>query len=198
MKPKINQVKNRGKTKMGNKNDKLSVFISLILRHKPETIGISLDEFGYANVEQLIAGTKESGRNLDLVTLKAIVLEDKKTRYSFNEDMTLIRANQGHSVKVNVHLAKLEPPALLYHGTAKTALESIQGSGIQKMNRLYVHLSENKETAFQVGKRHGSPVILTVDSSSMQKDGYQFFLSANNVWQVEHVPAPYIIEDTAK
>lgn len=181
---------------MRNKNDKLSVFISLILRHKPQTIGISLDEQGYADVEELIKGVNNSGRSLDIETLKAIVQEDKKGRYSFNEEMTLIRANQGHSLKVDVALAKMKPPAFLYHGTAKGSLESIRESGIQRMNRLYVHLSDNKETALQVGKRHGSPVILTVDSERMYEDGYQFFLSANNVWLVENVPNGYIIENS--
>lgn len=177
---------------MGNKQDKLSVFISLILRHKPQTIGISLDEFGYANVEELIDGVNKSGRSMDLETLKAIIKEDKKTRYSFNEDLTMIRANQGHSMKVNVRLAELEPPAFLYHGTAERSIESIQGSGINKGNRLYVHLSDNKETALQVGKRHGAPVILTVQSGEMFKKGHRFYLSANNVWQVEFVPSEFV------
>lgn len=184
---------------MGNKQDKLSVFISLILRHKPEVIGIKLDEFGYANVEELIQGVNDSRRQLDFETLKSIVLDDKKSRYSFNEDETLIRANQGHSMKVNVRLTELEPPALLYHGTAERYLESIQGSGINKGNRLYVHLSDNKETALQVGKRHGAPVILTVQSGEMFKDGHKFYLSANHVWQVDYVPSQFIqVDESAR
>lgn len=179
---------------MANKNDKLSVFISLILRHKPETIGISLDGTGYAKVDELIEGVNQTGRNLDFDTLQSIVDEDKKNRYSFNPDKTLIRANQGHSVPVNVPLTELEPPEFLYHGTAKSSVESILRDGIQKMNRMYVHLSDNHETAVQVGKRHGEPVVLTVKSGKMKADGYRFFLSANNVWQVDFVPSEYVVE----
>lgn len=177
---------------VGNKQDKLSVFISLILRHKPEVIGIKLDEFGYANVEELIQGVNNSRRQLDLETLKAIVHDDKKNRYSFNEDLTMIRANQGHSMKVDVRLTEVKPPAHLYHGTAEGSLESILRSGINKGNRLYVHLSDNKETALQVGKRHGAPVILTVQSGEMFKNGHRFYVSANNVWQVEFVPSEFV------
>ena len=179
---------------MTNKNDKLSVFISLILRHKPETIGISLDDTGYANVVELINGVKQSGRNLNFETLESIVNEDKKNRYSLNADKTLIRANQGHSMPVNVPLTETEPPEFLYHGTATASVDSILQGGIQKMNRMYVHLSDNKGTALQVGKRHGAPVILTVASGKMKEDGHRFFLSANQVWQVGFVPKEYVIE----
>lgn len=177
---------------MGNKNDKLSVFISLILRHKPETVGISLDETGYANVDELIEAINRTGRDLSFEKLQAIVQEDKKSRYSFSEDKKWIRANQGHSIPVTVPLLESEPPDFLYHGTSKKALGSILGGGIEKRNRLYVHLSETVETAFQVGKRHGEPVILKVASKEMREDGYRFYLSANHVWQVDFVPVKYI------
>ncbi|MGI2326924.1 RNA 2'-phosphotransferase [Planococcus sp. YIM B11945] len=177
---------------MQNKRDKLSVFISLILRHNPQAAGISLDEFGYASVEELIKGVNKTGRSLDFETLKTIVKEDKKNRYSFNESMTLIRANQGHSLNVKVSLRELAPPEFLYHGTAKGSLNSILSSGINKRNRLYVHLSDNKETALQVGKRHGVPVVLTVESGKMYRDGHRFYLSENNVWQVDFVPTEYL------
>lgn len=178
---------------MSNKNDKLSVFISLILRHKPQTIGISLDEFGYVNVEELIKGVNDSGRNIDIDILQEIVKDDKKGRYSFNDSMSLIRANQGHSINVNVPMKNVEPPNYLYHGTSKEALEGILTSGINKMNRLYVHLSDNTFTALQVGRRHGEPVIIRVDSRKMYEDGHMFYLSENNVWQVYFVPSEYIV-----
>lgn len=177
---------------MSNKNDKLSVFISLILRHKPEAANIKLDEFGYANVDELIKGVNNTGRHVDLNTLKEIVSDDKKGRYSFNESFTLIRANQGHSINVKVPLQKLEPPEFLYHGTAERFLDSILISGIKKMNRLYVHLSDNLDTAKQVGKRHGKPVILKVDARKMYEDGCEFYLSENKVWLVDFVPVKYI------
>jgi putative RNA 2'-phosphotransferase len=179
---------------MSNKNDKLSVFISLILRHKPQTIGISLDEFGYANVDDLIKGVNNSGRNLDFNTLQNIVREDKKGRYSFNESITKIRANQGHSIDVKVPMKEIKPPKFLYHGTSKKSLENILNNGISKMNRLYVHLSDNMATALQVGRRHGEPVILKIDSQKMYENGYKFYLSENNVWQVDFVPSEYVID----
>ncbi|MEB9469504.1 RNA 2'-phosphotransferase [Bacillus cereus] len=179
---------------MSNKNDKLSVFISLILRHKPDVINIELDEFGYANVEELIDGVNKSGRHIDFDILQQIVQQDKKDRYSFNEDKTLIRANQGHSINVTVSLTEVIPPQYLYHGTATRFVESIMMHGINKMSRLHVHLSDNKETALQVGKRHGIPVFLTIDALKMHRDGYKFYLSKNNVFLTEFVPSNYIKE----
>lgn len=177
---------------MSNKNDKLSVFISLILRHKPEAINIRLDEQGYANVEELIKGVNNSGRYLTMDTLEEIVRTDKKGRYSFNNDKTKIRANQGHSIKVDVELKEVIPPNVLYHGTADRFIDSILNNGIKKMNRLYVHLSDNIKTATQVGNRHGKVVILKINSERMTKDGYKFYLSENGVWLTDFVPNFYI------
>lgn len=177
---------------MGNKHDKLSVFISLILRHKPEVVGVHIDEQGYANVEELIQGVRKSGRALDFHMLEELVIGDKKRRYSFNATKTWIRANQGHSIAVKVPLAELEPPEFLFHGTATSSVESILRDGIQRMSRVYVHLSDNVETARQVGKRHGEPVVLRVTANQMHRDGYRFYLSENGVWQVDFVPKHYI------
>lgn len=177
---------------MSNKNDKLSVFISLILRHKPEVINIKLDEYGYADVDELIKGINESGRNICLEVLKDIVDTDKKGRYSFNDDFTKIRANQGHSVNVNVQMKELNPPQFLYHGTSDKNINNILNIGIKKMNRLHVHLSNDFETALQVGRRHGNPVILKVNTGKMSKDGYKFYLSENGVWLTDYVPNFYI------
>lgn len=170
-----------------------SKFISLILRHKPGTIGISLDEHGWADVQELIAGINASGNHqLDMDLLEEIVRTDEKQRYSFNEDHTLIRANQGHSIPVDVELEEMIPPAILYHGTGEKYVASIDREGLIPKSRLYVHLSSDEETARKVGSRHGKPVIYTVDCAAMTADGYQFFLSANHVWLTKAVPAGYL------
>lgn len=127
--------------------DKLSVFISLVLRHKPDAAGITLDEHGWANVDELINGINNTGRKIDMTMLEEIVRTDNKQRYSFNEDKTLIRANQGHSIPVDVELKEQEPPELLYHGTADRFVKSIMTEGLKPMSRLYVHLSKDIETA---------------------------------------------------
>lgn len=170
---------------------KTSRFISLILRHKPETIGITLDEHGWANVEELIIGVNKK-YPIDMQIIEKIVNEDDKNRYSFNEDKTMIRANQGHSISVDVELKKLKPPDILYHGTGEKYVESIEKQGLIRKNRLYVHLSNDIETAEKVGKRHGKPVIYEVDCKRMIEDGIEFFKSENNVWLVESVPVNYL------
>lgn len=174
------------------KLDKLSVFISLVLRHKPDAAGIVLDEHGWANVEELISGINNTGRNIDITILEEIVRTDNKQRYSFSEDKTLIRANQGHSVPVDVDLKEKEPPEFLYHGTADRFLKDIMAEGLKPMSRLYVHLSKDIETANKVGKRHGSPVILRVHSGKMNQDGVKFYISENGVWLTKKVDVKYL------
>lgn len=175
-----------------DKMDKLSVFISLILRHKPETIGIQLDEHGWANVDELIDGINNTGRQIGLEILEEIVRTDNKQRYSFNEDKTLIRANQGHSIPVDVELKEEQPPEFLYHGTASRFLDSIMQNGLKPMSRLYVHLSTDVETAIKVGKRHGEPIVLKINSEAMYNDGTKFYLSENGVWLTKTVGKKYI------
>lgn len=169
------------------KLDKLSKFLSLILRHKPEAANIELDEHGWANVEDLITGINQTGRKINLEILEEIVNTDQKQRYSFNTDKTLLRANQGHSVPVDVELAEQKPPEFLYHGTADRFLSSIMAEGLKPMSRLYIHLSKDTETAWKVGKRHGIPVILKINSGKMYEDGYKFYLSANGVWLTKQI-----------
>lgn len=171
--------------------DDLSKFISRLLRHRPGDAGIELDEHGWANVEELLAGMNATGRKIDRETLEEIVRTDKKQRYSFNEDGTLIRANQGHSIPVDVELAQQEPPEYLYHGTADRFLESIREKGLLPMSRLYVHLSGDVETAHVVGKRHGRPVVLKVRSGDMHRDGVLFYRSQNGVWLTKKVDVKY-------
>ena len=170
-----------------------SKFISLILRHKPETIGISLDEHGWANVDELIAGIAKTHEiNMDI--LEEIVDTDEKQRYSFNEDKTLIRANQGHSIPVDVELDEVEPPVKLWHGTGEKYVSSIDEQGLIPMSRLYVHMSKDEETAAKVGKRHGKSVLYIVKANEMYKDGYKFYLSKNGVWLTKKVPVKYLIK----
>ena len=174
--------------------ERISKFISMILRHRPEVIGITLDEHGWANVNELIKGINETGEEVEFskATLEKIVKTDKKQRYSFSQDKTLIRANQGHSIPVDVELEKKEPPKVLYHGTGVKSVKAIQEQGLLPMERLYVHLSTDVETATNVGKRHGTPVIFQVNAEQMQKDGYDFFQSVNDVWLTKEVPTKYL------
>ncbi len=178
------------------KNDSLSKFISLILRHHPEAVNIQLDKHGWADVEELIAGIKKTGKRINRELLEEIVRTDQKQRYSFNEDKTLIRANQGHSISVDVELKELEPPALLYHGTAVGFLDSIQKEGLKPMGRLYVHLSKDVETALNVGRRHGKPVVLKIRSGDMYRDGQLFYMSENGVWLTKRVDTKYFQQMT--
>ena len=170
-----------------------SKFISLILRHRPEAIGIRLDEHGWADVRELIDGINRSGEHtLDMDKLEEIVRTDEKQRYSFNEDHSLIRANQGHSVPVDVELEEKIPPDILWHGTGEKFVASIDVQGLIPKGRLYVHLSSDTETARKVGSRHGKPVIYEIDCRKMVEDGHPFFLSANQIWLTRNVPAKYL------
>lgn len=168
-----------------------SRYISLILRHKPETIGITLDEHGWADVDELIAGVSRT-HPLTMELLEEIVRTDEKQRYSFNGDKTLIRANQGHSIPVDVELPELEPPAILYHGTGQKYVPSIDRQGLLPKSRLYVHLSADEDTAAKVGRRHGPPIVYTVQAGKMSEDGYLFYRSVNGVWLTKEVPIEYL------
>lgn len=172
-----------------------SKFISLILRHKPEAIGITLDEHGWANVDELIEGIAKK-QHFDMAMLEEIVATDKKQRYSFNQDRTLIRANQGHSVPVDVELEQVSPPKYLYHGTGEKYVASIEAQGLIPKSRLYVHLSPDYNTAEKVGARHGKPVIYRISAEKMSKDGYAFYKSVNGVWLTKEVPAKYFKRDS--
>ena len=172
-----------------------SKFISLILRHKPEAIGISLDEHGWANVDELIAGIAKQ-QHFDMAMLEEIVATDDKQRYSFNEDKTLIRANQGHSVPVDVELEEVSPPKHLYHGTGEKYVASIEVHGLIPKSRLYVHLSSDYNTAEKVGARHGKPVVYRISAEKMARDGFVFYKSVNGVWLTKEVPSRYFKRDS--
>ena len=171
--------------------DETGKFIALILRHKPEVIGITIDKHGWADVNELIAGINKK-QPFSMADLEKIVETDNKQRYSFNGDKSRIRANQGHSIKVDVELDEAMPSDTLYHGTGEKYASSIIVQGLISKSRLYVHLTQNIETAISVGKRHGDPIIFCIDCKSMVEDGYKFYLSANGVWLTEKVPAKYL------
>lgn len=174
-------------------NVKTSRYISYILRHDPESAGITLDEHGWADVCELIAAVNKR-RKLDMEMLEEIVRTDDKQRYSFSEDKTLIRANQGHSFPVDVELERITPPDVLYHGTAERFTESIDAAGLVPMSRLYVHLSGDMETAVNVGKRHGEPFVYKVGAARMHADGYEFYRSVNGVYLTKSVPKEYLMK----
>lgn len=170
---------------------KTSRFLSLVLRHKPERIGITLDEHGWADVEALIAGIQKT-RPFDMSMLEEIVANNNKQRFSFNADKTKIRANQGHSIPVDVELQAQEPPEILFHGTGEKYVDSILKDGLLPKGRLYVHLSGEPETAVNVGSRHGKPIVFTVHAGQMHADGYVFYRSVNGVWLTKTVPTNYL------
>jgi putative RNA 2'-phosphotransferase len=172
---------------------KVSRFLSLVLRHEPEKIGITLTEDGWTNVDALIAAMNARGQELDFETLEYVVDTNDKTRFAFSDDGEMIRANQGHSVEVNLGYQPIPPPEILYHGTVPKFLESIRENGIQKGQRHHVHLSESLDTANAVGKRRGAPVILTVRARDMNAAGHDFYLSANGVWLADFVPPQFVV-----
>lgn len=173
----------------------LGVHIVRILRHHLEAAGIAFDEHGWADVGELIEGVRRNGFTIDKDILDKIVATDQKKRFAYNSDETKIRANQGHSIPVDVGMEEKLPPSVLYHGTAEKYIESIRRNGICKQTRNFVHLSLDEATAVKVGSRHGSPVVLKIDTGRMATDRYKFFISANGVWQTNYVPYDYVIEE---
>ena len=172
-----------------NRELKISKFLSYVLRHKPESIGLTLNDNGWASVAEIL---KNRQLHFSLEDLKFVVENNEKNRFTLNEDFTLIKANQGHSVDIKLEFQKIVPPEILYHGTAQHFLPSIQEKGLEKRQRHHVHLSIDTKTASKVGKRHGKLIILAIDAKKMHQDGYQFYLSDNNVYLVDAVPAHYL------
>ncbi len=170
-------------------------YISYLLRHHPEEANLTLDEHGWAEVSALIEAVAKTYAGFDRTTLDEIVATNNKQRYSYSEDKTLIRANQGHSIPVDVELPETVPPEFLWHGTGEKFVESINKTGLIPKSRLYVHLSKDIETAVQVGSRHGKPFIYRVKTGEMSRDGYTFYLSVNGVWLTKEVPPKYLCTD---
>jgi putative RNA 2'-phosphotransferase len=177
---------------MNKKLVRTSKFLSLVLRHKPDTIGLSLNENGWVSIQDLIDAANANDHNISREMLDEVVFTNDKQRFSYNHDGQMIRANQGHSVQINLELESIDPPDILYHGTVERFLNSIIASGLQKMKRQHVHLSATIETAKNVGKRRGEPVVLSVNSGAMNRDGHRFFLSQNGVWHTDSVPWKYV------
>ena len=175
-----------------NRQKQISKLLSLILRHHPESIDLSLDEEGWANVDELLSKLPLKFVFMSFEELAFLVENNDKKRFSFSADTSKIRANQGHSLDVNLQLAPQKPPAVLFHGTVQRFIEAISTEGLSKMSRQYVHLSKDEETAIKVAQRRGKPIVLKVNAEQMYQDGYYFYCSDNGVWLTESVPANYI------
>ncbi len=170
----------------------ISKFLSLVLRHKPEVIGITLDEFGWVKIDELLACSERNGRVIYREQLNEVVNRNDKQRFAISKDHTRIRARQGHSIPVDLGLKPIQPPDVLYHGTTQRFLSSILEHGLLKRKREYVHLSPDAATARKVGSRHGPPVILRIRAADMHGQGAEFYRSENGVWLTEIVPHGYI------
>jgi putative RNA 2'-phosphotransferase len=169
-----------------------SKFLSLVLRHQPETVGVTLDPAGWIGVDELLAACARHGRRISRELLEQIVATSDKKRFAFSEDGTRIRANQGHSVDVELGHAPATPPELLYHGTPERSVDAIRHEGLRKMQRHHVHLSENVKQTLVVGARRGRPVLLTVRAGDMHRAGHVFYRTPNDVWLVDAVPPEFI------
>jgi putative RNA 2'-phosphotransferase len=172
---------------------RISKFLSLVLRHAPETIHVNMDKNGWVGIQELIDNAnKYKNLHLTLDIIKKVVETNDKQRYILSDDRKRIRANQGHSITVDLELESRTPPDVLYHGTAIRFLDSIRKDGIKPMRRQYVHLSRTEEIAIIVGKRHGEPIVLYIDAKTMYKEGHKFYVSENKVWLVDKVPIKHI------
>lgn len=178
---------------MNTKLVRASKFLSLILRHQPQKHGLTLDRHGWAQIDDVIRVANRAKIPLTHQLIQQIVLENDKQRFAISDDGRAIRARYGHSIPVDLELISLEPPPQLYHGTATRFLESIRSQGLVRGFRQFVHLSTDIQMATIVGKRHGAPVVLTVNSGAMYADGYSFYYSESGIWLVDSVPVKYII-----
>jgi putative RNA 2'-phosphotransferase len=177
-------------------NDKqikhISKFLSYVLRHHPETIGIQLDKNGWTDIDELLEKADNYGIQFDRDQLNHIVATNAKKRFTFNETLDKIRANQGHSIEVELGYSTQKPPEILFHGTGEKSVQSILETGLEKRSRQQVHLSADIETAIRVGQRHGKPFVFKVLAEQMYNNKFEFFISDNGVWLTDHVPAKYL------
>lgn len=169
-----------------------SKFISYLLRHKPDSIGLPLDPQGWAVIDELIDKVNASGTTFSRVELLKLVADSNKKRFSISDDGQRIRAVQGHSVTVELGLMSQEPPHVLYHGTAIRFVSSILVDGLKPQARQQVHLSDDETTAHHVGQRHGKPAILKIEALCMHTKGFKFFLAENGVWLIDYVPPEFL------
>lgn len=171
---------------------KISKFLSLVLRHKPEKIGLKLDEAGWVKIGELLSACVRHNVLLNRQQLDHVVVKNDKQRFAISPDGSQIRASQGHSVEIQLGYEAIKPPNVLYHGTAERFLGSILSKGLVKGKRHHVHLSRSYKTAAKVGQRHGRTVVLEVDSDQMGRDGFRYYRSENGVWLTDHVPVAYL------
>lgn len=176
----------------------ISKFLSLVLRHQPETIGIELDQNGWTYVDILLEKSNSYGIKLNTETLKYIVETNSKKRFAFNDTFDRIRASQGHSVEIELGYTSKKPPEILYHGTSEKSVPSILDTGLKKQSRQQVHLSADFETAIKVGQRHGKPFVFKVLAEQMYNDKFEFFISDNGVWLTDNVPTKYLKQSAEK
>ena len=172
-----------------------SKFLSLLLRHKPEELSLSLDANGWVEIRQLIENSQSGSIEYSFELIFELVKTSDKQRFELNAEKTKVRARQGHSIDVDLNLEPTQAPEHLYHGTAKRFLSNILREGLTKQSRHHVHLSPDEETARKVGSRHGKPVILTVLSKNMEEKGFVFYRTDNNVWLTDHVPPEFLLTD---
>jgi len=178
---------------MSSNLTEVSKFLSYVLRHEPQSIGLELDSEGWASIAALIEAARNAGRNLDAALVVTVVESNDKKRFALSDDGSRIRAVQGHSTKtVDIKREALEPPSMLYHGTAHRFLDSILTEGLRPGNRHQVHLSADEATAISVGQRYGEPVLLKIDCLQMHTQGLAFYRADNGVWLTDHVPAAFI------
>ena len=170
----------------------ISKFLSFVLRHKPESIDLKLDENGWADIDDFIAKANRHGQKLTRTLINEIVINNDKQRFVISEDGLYIRANQGHSINVDLQLKKVAPPDILYHGTATRFADSILKTGLNPKSRQYVHLSTDITTAIKVGQRHGKAIVFKITAQLMFNDDYEFYLSENQVWLTKQVPPKYL------
>jgi len=182
---------------MSKQEINISKFLSLVLRHQPETIGIHLDHNGWTDVDELIEKSNNYGVKFDRETLHHIVETNPKKRFAFNDTFDKIRASQGHSIEIELGYNNQKPPEILYHGTGEKSVQSIMDTGLEKRSRQHVHLSSDIETAMKVGQRHGKPYVFKVLAGQMYNDNFQFFISDNGVWLTDNVPTKYLKRNEA-
>jgi putative RNA 2'-phosphotransferase len=177
---------------MKNNNIRISKKMSYLLRHHPDAFGLTLDAQGWCKVADLLQAFKDNGTPLSRELLEEVVATNDKKRFAFNEGGTKIRASQGHSISIDLGYTPVEPPEILYHGTAKRHLDAIFQEGLQKRNRHHVHLSPDLDTAINVGQRHGKVVVLKVMAKAMFEQGHAFYRSQNGVWLTEAVKPAFL------
>ncbi|UTW62161.1 RNA 2'-phosphotransferase [bacterium SCSIO 12741] len=177
---------------MKSNNKQISKLMSLVLRHQPEYIGVQLDEEGWLSIDELLAGMKRKGIRVDRKLLEEVVRTNDKQRFKISEDGNYIRANQGHSIEVNLDFVSTTPPEILFHGTVDRFIPAIRKEGLKRMSRNHVHLSADMQTAQKVGSRRGKPVLLRIKAADLFASGQPFYLSHNGVWLTQNISPEFI------